>query len=84
LSRSTVDKDGEVDGAELLGALDDLMGIESSEAGSEDSLDQDEKWLMKIKFADNIMTRYDMENNRISHGDGDGIIWKKSRRVGGR
>jgi hypothetical protein len=83
LSRSTVDKDGEVDGADLLGALDDLMGIESSEAGSGDSLDQDEKWLMKIKFADNIMTRYDMENNRISHGDGDGIIWKRSRRVGG-
>jgi hypothetical protein len=68
-----------MDGAELIGALDDLMGIDSSEAGSEDSLDQDEKWLMKIKFADNIMTRYNQENNRISHGDEDGIIWKKSR-----
>ena len=75
VSKSTVNQDNESDNGgevDLLDALNDFMDFDkdenqdSSEYGLDDSdsissLDEDEKLLMRIKFADNIMSRYNQD-----------------------
>lgn len=58
LKKGASKEDLHVESHDLLGALDDLFEMNLSDGLSEASIDQDEQMLMKIKFADNIITRH--------------------------